>query len=88
MDKNTIIVRKKYAVSTDIDKEIVVMDMDSNQYLSFNKIGTRIWELMKDPISIEDICNELLKEYNVNSKVCYNEVCSFLEGLKKEKIIN
>ncbi|WPC43292.1 lasso peptide biosynthesis PqqD family chaperone [Clostridium sp. JS66] len=85
---DTIVVQKVGLDATDIDGEIVMMDIDKGKYYGFNSVGSRIWELIKNPIAIKEIKSALLKEYNVDTKTCEEAVLTFLNRLNDEELIS
>ncbi len=46
--KNTVIYRNPTAISSDLDGESVILDMESGKYHSLDTTGTRVWELLED----------------------------------------
>jgi hypothetical protein len=85
---DTIVSPKKGLDSTDIDGEIVMMDIDKGKYYGFNSVGSRIWELVKNPIAVREINSALLKEFNVDTKTCEEAVFIFLNRLNDEELIS
>lgn len=85
---DTIVIQKKGLDATDMDGEVVMMDIDRGKYYGFNSVGSRIWELIKNPIAVRDINSTLLNEFNVDTKVCKEAVLSFLNRLNDEEIIS
>jgi hypothetical protein len=85
---DAIVVQKKGLDSTDMDGEVVMMNIDKGNYYGFNSVGSRIWEIIERPMSVEKIISTLLKEFNVDTKTCEDEVLSFLNGLCYEELIS
>ena len=50
-------------------------------------IGSRIWELIKDPLSVSQLIDILLKEFNVDREQCEQEVFAFLNKLAEDHLI-
>ncbi|MBV7276194.1 lasso peptide biosynthesis PqqD family chaperone [Clostridiaceae bacterium UIB06] len=71
-----------------MDDEIVMMDLDRGKYYGFNNVGSRIWQLIKDPLTVKEINLTLLEEFDVDKKVCEEAVFEFLNRLKDEEIIS
>jgi hypothetical protein len=49
-----------------------------------NAIGTRIWALIAEPRSIDDLCAQLRQEFDVEEEECRRDVTDLLEGLRAE----
>lgn len=94
MEKNkiitldTIVSQKRELDATDMDGEIVMIDIDKGKYYGFNEVGSRIWKLVEKSLTVREIHSILLTEYDVDTKTCEESVVSFLNGLYKEEVIS
>jgi hypothetical protein len=79
--KNTIICRNPSAISSELDGEAVILDMESGKYHSLDSTGTRIWEILEDKISFNDIVFQLMREYSVEREQCSTEVEEFINRM-------
>jgi len=79
--KNTVIYRNPTAISSDLDGESVILDMESGKYHSLDTTGTRVWELLEDKISFNDIVLKLMSEYSVEGQQCTTDVKEFINQL-------
>ncbi|MCX7708892.1 MAG: lasso peptide biosynthesis PqqD family chaperone [Clostridia bacterium] len=84
----TSVERKDGLVTTDLGGEIGMMHIERGMYYSFDPVGTRIWELIEESKNVEDIICSLLKEYEVEERVCQEQVLEFLTMLYKNDLIN
>lgn len=83
-----IVTHKKRLDCADMDGETVMMDIDKGKYYGFNNVGSRIWELVEKPIKVDDVISALLKEFNIDNKICENSVITFLNRLYYEDLIS
>ncbi len=74
-------------IATDFGEETMIMNMKSGDYINLNKMGTSIWKLLENPSSIENICLELLKIFDVEFSTCQEHVIDFLEKLIDQDIL-
>lgn len=70
-------------VSAKIGDQIVMMSVEMGQYLGLSKVGARIWELIEVPISPDEICAQLMRQFEVTPERCRIEVDAFLDELAK-----
>lgn len=73
--------------ATDLNGDKVMMDLERGKYFALNSIGSRIWELIENEITIKEIINKLLEEYEVDNDTCEKTVGEFIDRLSKEKLI-
>lgn len=68
-------------VSADMDGETVMMSLERGEYFGIGGVGTRIWDLLAQPVSIDEICRIIGDEYEVDAATCRRDVAAFLEQL-------
>jgi hypothetical protein len=84
---NTVVAQTKELVSSDLDGETVLLSIETGKYYNMDPIGSRIWELIKDPMSVSDLIDILLGEFEVDPKQCEAEVLAFLNKLAEDNLI-
>lgn len=84
---SSIVSQKRGLDTTDLDGEAVMMDMDKGKYYNFNSVGSRIWELIEKPISVEEIIAQLLKEFDIDENKCKASVINFINRLNENELI-
>lgn len=82
-----IIKKHSELLSSEIDNEIVMMNVENGKYYGLNTIGSEIWKLLSSPKKVDEIYSYLLSIYNVEKSICKNEVTQFLNHLVKENLI-
>ena len=85
---NNVVSRRNDIDTTDLNGEIVMMDLENGRYFSLNGVGSRIWEIIEEPIGINKIVDCLLEEYDVNRNECEENVLEFLGKLDDANIIS
>ena len=84
---NTIVTQTKELVSSDLDGETVLLSIETGKYYNMDPIGSRIWELIKDPMSVSQLIDILLGEFEVDREQCEQEVLAFLNKLAGDHLI-
>ena len=77
----------KEVLHCDLNGEAVILSMKNGKYYGLNPVASRIWELIQIPISVDEIENAILLEYEVESEVCKQAVAVFLKQMVAEKLI-
>jgi hypothetical protein len=72
-------------LSAMIGSQNVMMSTETGNYLSLSRIGSRIWELIAQPISLSALCDRLMQDFDVQPDVCRTEVEAFLQDLVKHR---
>lgn len=84
---NSIITRNLDIDATDLEGEVVMMNLDKGQYFMMNQVGSRIWEIIKEPSTVNNIINTLIGEFQVEKNQCKENVVEFLGKLKNADLI-
>ena len=56
-------------------------------YYGMDRILSRAWQLVEKPTMISNVCNELLKEYDVSREKCEKDVLGIFQELSDEDLI-
>jgi len=81
--KQIIYQRKPDVISSKLEDQLVMMDIDKGKYFSMNPVATRVWELLEEPSSVNELCDELLNEFEVSKEQCFDEVLELLGKMKE-----
>jgi hypothetical protein len=78
----TTVVAGKEQVSAELDGEVVMLSLRNGEYFGLNGVGARIWSMIRQPCTVGDLCDLLLKEYtDVELDRCEREVVALLEEM-------
>lgn len=71
----------KSHLGASVGDEFVIMSVDRGEYYGLSGIGPRIWELIKEPTSIELVVQGIMAEYNIDEATCTADVRDFIDRL-------
>ena len=84
---DTLLQRKPDILFNEIDGEVVMLSIENSEYYGMDRVGSHIWEKIKEPISFKQLVNNLIKEYNVNEQQCIKDTTIFITNLLDKKLI-
>lgn len=84
---NAKIVQNEEIDASDIDGDKVMMNLEKGMYFSLNSVGSRIWDIIENPTTADEIIKILLNEYDIAEEKCREAVVSFLKGLEVNGLI-
>lgn len=87
MDMNSCVQHSSNVVSCEIDAKTVMLDIENGKYHGFNEVGSRIWQMISEPMEIDKICAILAAEFEISQEQCEVEVLRFLQKLDETKLI-
>lgn len=74
-------------VFRDVAGEAVLLDLASGMYFGLNDIGTRIWHLIADHGSADEIVATLLTEYEVDESHLRKDVDALIHQLIEKGLL-
>jgi hypothetical protein len=60
---------------------------DAGSYFALGLVGTRVWELLSEPRSVEEICATLRGEFAIDPNTCRNEVLDFVNEMHDKQLV-
>ena len=85
---DSIVVVSSDQVSGDLQEgNLAILNLKDGVYYGLNSVGSRIWSLLQAPISVAEIRDTLLAEYNVEPDVCTRELIDLLSNLSSKQLI-
>lgn len=82
-----IITQGEGNIVSDMDGEKVMLSIQNGKYYNLGEMGGVIWDLIKNPITINQLVNSLITQYEVEQRECEEQVMTFLKMLKEEGLI-
>ncbi|GAB4015804.1 PqqD family protein [Spirosoma koreense] len=75
--------------SSVLGNETILLNYELGNYYELNEVGSFIWALLneKKVMSVQEIQEKLLDEFDVDPAVCQEELALFLQNLLQEKLI-
>ncbi len=86
IEMNTRLVRLQGLQTALIDDEIVILKLQTNNYVALNEIGRRIWELLESPCRVADLCQQLNQKFAATPEQIAADVLPFLAELESENL--
>ncbi|HFD12781.1 MAG TPA: PqqD family protein [Crenotrichaceae bacterium] len=87
LTSSSLIRRNKEIISSEIDCETVMMDLNLENYFGLEAIGTRIWQLLENETTLQALCEQLTEEFEVGWDQCMEDVRTFLGELSAQNMI-
>ena len=61
--------------------------LELNGLITLNEVGVSIWNLLQNDVTVDEIVQDILAEYEVEESVAREDVAAFLDVLKEHKIL-
>jgi len=71
-----------------IEGEVVILTPKNSTLHVLNELGSRIWELIDEPIGVEELVSKIMAEYEVDEETATNDTLDFLSSLAEIGVLN
>jgi len=70
-----------------IGGETIVLDLPSSQYFAITGIGSRVFQLLAEEQSLDDLVATILAEYEVDEATARRDVETFIDRLRQAQLL-
>lgn len=81
------IIRNPHMITADMDGETVMMGVAQGAYFGLGGIGSRVWELLAQPMTMAQLVEAVCAEYAVDEATCRADVQQFLDALAAQGLV-
>lgn len=79
--------RRQGQASCDLGGEAVLLNLESGQYYGLDPVGARIWELLREPHSVQKLQAAILAEYEVDAETCLRDLSTLVAALQRAGLV-
>jgi coenzyme PQQ synthesis protein D (PqqD) len=85
--KSTVAISED-AVFKELDGEAVILNLESRTYFGLNAVGTRVWTLLQEHGSLDDVFQALCQEFEVDPAVLERDLVGLVEQMRAKGLVN
>jgi len=84
------IIRRKteQILTSEVGDELVMMDIDSGQYITFNKVAHLIWQQLEQPVKVNDMILALMEKFAVSKEECTKDTLDCLNKMNRLNMLS
>ena len=71
-----------------VGSEMVLLDYDRGIYYGLNPVGARVWQLLSDGSTVEQVIDRLTDEYDVARAALEADVTALLRELEAKELVD
>ena len=87
MDLDQKVIFADTVFAQEVDGEMVLLDMESENYFGLDEVGTSIWQAMQEYGTLQEVLNALLEQYDVEAEVLENDLSDFVGKLVESSLV-
>ena len=75
------------AFATEVDSQAVILQYSTGTYYTLNEVGTRIWHLLEEKKSLQEILTILQREYSATQAQLQHDLLTLVQQLKEKELL-
>jgi len=87
LTNHSIVVVAPHQISSDLSGASVILNLDSSVYYGLDKVAARIWNLLQQPRTVNEIRDALVEQYAVDPERAERDLHALLQKLSDAGLI-
>ncbi len=87
MNLNQKVTFAETVFAQEVDGEMVLLDMESENYFGLDEVGTAIWQAMQEKETLKDVFDLLFEQYEVEAEMLENDLFDFVGKLVESGLV-
>ncbi len=79
--------RAQEVLSTELDRETILMSIDAGAYYGLAGTAQSIWEKLETPLTFSALVDVLVEEYEITLEACAADLQQFLAAMEREGLL-
>ncbi|MDQ8164999.1 MAG: PqqD family protein [Gemmatimonadota bacterium] len=75
-------------VATTLSGDAIILGMTDGVYYGLNPVGTRIWELVRDPTTLGEVATTIAREFDVSMEQALADLLVLAGELESRHLLN
>ena len=87
MDLSQKVVFSDTVFAQEVDGEMVLLDMNSENYFGLDGVGTDIWQAIEEKKVLQEVLDTLLEQYDAEEEVLKKDLITFVQKLEESGLV-
>ena len=84
---SSTVIAEKDPVTSEMANEVAILNPKSGMYFGLDMVGARVWELIQKPVTVENVRNIILDEYDVDVDRCEKDLFMLFSEMSNNGLI-
>ena len=87
IQSSQVVIVSKEQVSSLLDDEVVILNLGTGVYHGVDGVAAFIWQRLNQPITVKDLCDAVMNEYEVDADRCRADIASLLSDMANSGLV-
>ncbi len=74
-------------ISVELAGEVIILSTKSGVYYGLDEVGARIWQLLREPQTVQDLVDTILQEFDATADQCEPDLLDLLDDLRSKGLV-
>ena len=74
-------------IAVELAGELAIKNLKTGVHYGLDEVGKRIWNLLTEDRTVQEICDQLLDEYAVDAQRCEQDLLRLLSELARHELV-
>ena len=88
IELETTIERNEGILVAEVEDEVIMLHIDEGMYYGLDDIGSHIWTLLEEPLTVRALCERLQERYAITVEQCLEDLLPFLNELHQIGLVH
>jgi hypothetical protein len=79
--------RSEKALAADVGEDVVALHIERSLTYGMTGVTATVWKLLSEPHDLPQLCDDLLKLYEVDATVCREQVSTLVDEMVAEGLL-
>lgn len=80
--------RPPHLVSSEVDGEMVVLDVGTGHFFHLNDVGSKVWVALDRPMTLAELCQVMQDRFDVDADTCRADIAEFVGSMAQNGLVN
>ncbi|RBP49934.1 PqqD family protein [Arenicella xantha] len=85
--EDRILQRNNDLIHANMGEETVLMSLSNGEYYGINDVGSTIWNLLENSLSVQQLIIQLTDIYGISEEQCNREIGGFLDDMEEKGLL-
>ena len=71
----------------ELAEEAVILSTKAGVYYGLDEVGARIWHLLKEPMTVQNLLDAILQEFDATADQCEPDLLELLDDLRSKSLV-
>jgi Coenzyme PQQ synthesis protein D (PqqD) len=84
IDLHDRVVRTTNLHTARVDDELVILNLERNNYNWLNEVGRAVWDVIESPCEVGDLCRRISQQFDAPEEEIAADILPFLNAMVEE----